>query len=48
VAGTREAGRHAVHWDGRDDGGQKVAGGVYFYRLKATGVEESRRMVLLP
>ena len=48
LSGTRVAGRHAVHWDGRDDGGEKVAGGVYFYQLRAPGVEESRRMILLP
>ena len=44
----RGAGRHTVTWDGRDDAGRKVASGTYFYRLRAPGVEESRRMILLP
>jgi hypothetical protein len=44
----RPAGRHTVSWDGRDDAGGTVAGGVYFYELKASEVEESRRMILLP
>ncbi|MFC1573127.1 FlgD immunoglobulin-like domain containing protein [Candidatus Eisenbacteria bacterium] len=44
----RAAGPHSVRWDGQDDAGQKVAGGVYFYNLTAPGIEESRRMILLP
>ncbi|MFC1572140.1 FlgD immunoglobulin-like domain containing protein [Candidatus Eisenbacteria bacterium] len=44
----RAAGPHSVRWDGQDDAGQKVAGGVYFYNLTAAGIEESRRMILLP
>ena len=43
----REAGRYEVTWDGRDDGGRRVASGVYLYRLEAGGKEESRRMVLV-
>lgn len=27
----------AVHWDGRDEDGDIVANGVYFYRIKASG-----------
>jgi hypothetical protein len=30
------AGLHHITWDGRDDGGRQVAGGVFFYRLEAT------------
>ena len=48
VNDTRVAGRHSVTWDGRNDAGQKVRGGIYFYQLIAPGVEESRRMILLP
>jgi len=33
VEGTLEAGAHAVHWDGRDQGGVPVPAGVYFCRL---------------
>lgn len=48
VNDTREAGRHTADWDGRDDGGEKVGSGIFFYQLVAPGVEESRRMILLP
>jgi hypothetical protein len=48
VKDTREAGRHTASWDGRDDAGVKVGSGIYFYQLTAPGVEESRRMILLP
>jgi hypothetical protein len=44
----RGVGRHTVSWDGRDDAGKKVASGTYFYQLRASGVEETRRMILLP
>jgi hypothetical protein len=44
----RGAGRHTVSWDGRDDAGRKVASGTYFYQMRAPGVQESRRMILLP
>jgi FlgD Ig-like domain len=42
------AGCHSVKWDGHDNAGQQVAGGVYFYSLRAPGIAESRRMILLP
>jgi hypothetical protein len=48
VDGERPAGRQAVPWDGLDDAGRSVSGGVYFYTLRAPGLEESRRMILLP
>lgn len=48
VHDTREAGRHDIAWDGRDDAGEKAGSGVYFYQLTAQGVDESRRMILLP
>ena len=40
-------GRHAVVWDGRDDGAQQVASGVYFYRFEGAGAAGMRKMVLL-
>lgn len=48
VREERIAGIHSVLWDGRDDSGQKVPGGVYFYNLTAPGTKQSRQMILLP
>jgi beta-glucanase (GH16 family) len=44
---SSDAGRYELTWDGRDQRGQVVASGVYFYRLDAGGFSETRRMVLL-
>jgi hypothetical protein len=48
VTGERPAGRQEVRWDGLDDAGRRAAGGVYFYSLRAPGIADSRRMILLP
>jgi hypothetical protein len=42
-----EGGCHVVRWDGCDDGGRPVPGGVYLYKLTAPGIAESRRVVVL-
>ncbi len=44
----RAVGSHEVIWDGCDAQGQRAAAGAYFYKLAAPGIEESRRMILLP
>lgn len=41
VHSTTDVGRHAVSWDASD-----LSNGVYFYRLKAGGVETTARLVL--
>ena len=40
-------GRYQVVWDGTDDAGEKVASGVYLYRLKVGNGEVTRKMILL-
>ena len=40
-------GRHNVVWNGRDDRGNTVSSGVYFYRLSANGHAETRKMILI-
>jgi hypothetical protein len=47
MRGVQNAGAHTVTWDGRDDGGQAVASGIYVYRLVAGRQVQARRMVLL-
>jgi hypothetical protein len=48
VKEERAVGSHEVTWDGRDDRGRRMTGGVYFYKLATPGMAESRRMILLP
>ena len=37
----------AIYWDGRNDSGEPVASGVYFYQLRAGDYAALRRMVIL-
>ncbi len=39
------AGTHRADWDGRDEAGQPVAPGIYFYELRAAGESATRKMV---
>ncbi len=41
------AGQHQAVWRGRDAQGRVVAAGVYFVRLKAAGVVDTRRITLV-
>ncbi len=43
----QETGRYHVIWDGRDENGNFVASGVYFYRLETPAFSQARKMVLL-
>jgi len=45
--GPVHPGRHAVFWDGRDDGGRRVSSGVYVCVLRSDSGVRTRRMVLL-
>jgi hypothetical protein len=47
VSGQADAGTHTVIWQGRDDRGQQVPSGVYFYRLRTDGDVLTKRMTLL-
>jgi M6 family metalloprotease-like protein len=41
------SGRHSAVWDRRDDRGEVVASGIYFYRLDAPGLEARGKVVVL-
>ena len=43
----QSAGYHRVRWDGTDALGNRVASGVYQYRLQAGDFTATRKMVLL-
>jgi hypothetical protein len=43
----QDPGRYEVGWSGKNDRGERVASGVYFYQLTAPGYATTRKMVLL-
>ncbi|MDZ7269065.1 MAG: lamin tail domain-containing protein [candidate division KSB1 bacterium] len=47
VDGIAPAGSHLTKWDGTNDRGQVVPGGVYFYRLRTGSFEKVNKMLLL-
>ena len=47
AAGAYTGKQSAAYWDGKDDTGQSVSSGVYFYQLLADDFSETRRMVVM-
>ena len=50
--GYRDAGVYttrykAAYWDGRNDAGERVASGVYFYSIKAGDFVDTRKLVIV-
>jgi flagellar hook assembly protein FlgD len=41
------AGYHDVEFDGHDNSGNRVASGIYFYRIETAGGSQSGRVTLL-
>ena len=46
VAGSYDRHCNAAYWDGRNDAGEQVTSGIYFYTLQAGGFRATRKMVL--
>ncbi|MBM3236912.1 T9SS type A sorting domain-containing protein [Candidatus Poribacteria bacterium] len=46
-AGVYVAKSKAAYWDGRDNLGEKVGSGVYFYRLQAGNFSSMRKLVVV-
>lgn len=46
-AKSQKPGAHRIIWDGRDDKGQRVASGIYFFRLETDMHTASNKMLLL-
>jgi hypothetical protein len=45
VSERGQAGRYETAWYGKDEAGRPVAPGVYFYRLRAGGYSEARKII---
>jgi len=45
--GTVPAGRHEVIWDGKNDQGQAMSSGLYFYVLSSRNQKSTRKMMLI-
>ena len=43
----REAGNHCVVWNGRDDDNQRVASGVYLYKMRNGKFISTKKMILM-
>jgi len=43
----KQAGIYKIVWNGKDNTGKKLAGGVYFYQLIAGTLNQTRKMILL-
>ena len=44
---TKQAGKHTVVWNGKDDNGKNVASGVFFYRMKSGKFSSTKKMILM-
>jgi flagellar hook assembly protein FlgD len=44
---SRRPGRYEIVWNGKDDDGNQVASGVYFYQLKTDDYRQTKKMLLV-
>lgn len=46
-SGSLDAGSQGIHWDGKDNNGQSVASGVYFYQIVSKDGSQMKKAVLM-
>jgi len=44
---VQPAGRHNLTWDGKNEKGDGVSSGIYFYRIEAGEFKNTKRMLFL-
>ena len=47
VNGAQAPGRYAIAWDGRDERGNALGTGMYFYRLQTPTFTQAKKMMLV-
>ncbi|MCB0313522.1 MAG: T9SS type A sorting domain-containing protein, partial [Calditrichaeota bacterium] len=47
ASGSMDAGYYSFRWDGTNDGGVKVASGMYIYRITAGSFIQTKKMILM-
>ena len=47
LAGEYQNKQHAIYWDGRNQAGETVGSGVYFYSLQTAGISQTRKLVII-
>ncbi|MGB7061491.1 MAG: T9SS type A sorting domain-containing protein [Candidatus Zixiibacteriota bacterium] len=47
VSEYQSAGYQMVHWNGRDDEGNEIPSGLYFYKIETPKYSETKKMILL-
>ena len=47
LAGTYTSRSRAAYWDGRNNQGERVASGIYFYQFQAGNISSLRKMLIL-
>jgi len=40
-------GKHSITWDGKDDNGNKIAKGIYYYRFKSGKKLFTRKIIII-
>jgi flagellar hook assembly protein FlgD len=47
VEEVQDAGFHAIQWNGRNENGNAIASGVYFYRIQAEDFVKTSKMLFV-